>query len=76
MRELATLKLDRGEELRVEVDTDDLGAEEIMVHRAADNARATNGDFLAVLKDHLAHAKPHPAGTTDRLLEADRRRPY
>lgn len=30
---------------------------------------------LVVLNDHLATAKRHPAGTTDRLLQADRERP-
>jgi hypothetical protein len=32
--------------------------------------------LLAVIDEHLAGAAPHPAGTTDRLLEADRLRPY
>jgi hypothetical protein len=47
LREKATLKLDNGAELRVELDSED-----------------------------LATAKRHPAGTNDRLLEADRERPY
>jgi hypothetical protein len=29
-----------------------------------------------VLMAHLATAKPHPAGTTDGLLQGDRDRPY
>lgn len=76
MREPATLKLDRGDELRVEVDPEDLDGEEIVVRRATDDGAAAPPDFLAVIDRHLATAKRHPAGTTDRLLEADRQRPY
>jgi hypothetical protein len=76
MREPATLKLDRGDELRVEVDPEDLDGEEIVVRRAVDGGTAAPPDWLAVIDRHLATAKRHPAGTTDRLLEADRLRPY
>jgi hypothetical protein len=73
MREPATLKLDAGEEVRVEVDREDLSHDAIVVHRAA----ATSGDrrhLLEVIDDHLAHSTPSPAGTTDRLRQADRDR--
>lgn len=76
MREPATLKLDRGDELRVEVDSEDLDGEEIVVRRRVDDGVAQLADRLAVIDKHLATAKRHPAGTTDRLLEADRQRPY
>lgn len=76
MREPATLKLDRGDELRVEVDPEDLDGEEIVVRRATDDGAAAPADLLAIIDRHLATAKRHPAGTTDRLLEADRQRPY
>jgi len=77
MREKATLKLDNGTELRVELDSEDLDHEEIVVRRASDNGTtAGGGGLIAVLSDHLATAKRHPAGTTDRLLQADRERPY
>jgi hypothetical protein len=77
MREKATLKLDNGDELRVELDSEDLDHDEIVVRRASDNGGATVGSgLIAVLDEHLATAKRHPAGTTDRLLQADRERPY
>jgi hypothetical protein len=75
MRERATLRLRTGEELGVEVDRDDLDRDEIIVHRVEDHQAATVA-LLAVIDEHLASATPHPAGTTDRLLEADRLRPY
>jgi len=77
MREKATLRLDNGAELRVELDSEDLDREEIVVRRESDNGgEATAGSLIAVLREHLATAKRHPAGTTDRLLQADRERPY
>lgn len=76
MREKATLKLDNGAELRVELDSEDLDHEEIVVRRSADNGATTGRGLIAVIDEHLATAKRHPAGTTDRLLEADRERPY
>lgn len=75
MRERATLRLANGEELGVEVDPDDLDRDEILVRRTSNDAAEPNG-LLAVIDEHLATAAPHPAGTTDRLLEADRLRPY
>ncbi len=76
MREKATLKLDSGGELRVEVDREDLDRDEIVVRRASANGSPGAGDLIAVIDEHLATAKRHPAGTTDRLLRADRERPY
>jgi len=76
MRERATLRLDAGDELRVEVERDDLAREEIVVRRAGENVPATRDGLLAVIDEHLASAEPHAAGTTDRLLVADRQRPY
>jgi len=75
MREKATLKLDNGAELRVELDSEDLDHEEIVVRRASDNGAEAGGGLIAVIDEHLATAKRHPAGTTDQLLEADRERP-
>jgi hypothetical protein len=76
MRERATLRLDAGDELRVEVDRDDLGHEEIVVRRADENGHTGSTGLLAAIDEHLPAASPHSAGTTDRLLEADRQRPY
>jgi hypothetical protein len=76
MREKATLKLDAGEELRVEVDREDLDRDEIVVRRASDDGARTAGDLVAVIDEQLATATRRPAGTTDRLLQADRERPY
>ncbi|MGP0039005.1 MAG: hypothetical protein ACLP4R_31250 [Solirubrobacteraceae bacterium] len=75
MREGATLKLDSGEEVRVDVDRDDLDRDEIVVRRTA-QPTPSRDNLLAWIDQHLATAKPHPAGTTDRFLEADRERPY
>ena len=74
MREPATLKLDTGEELQVEVDREDLDHDEIVVHRAEAPSR-NRRRLLKVVDDHLAHSTPSPAGTTDRLRQADRDRP-
>ena len=76
MRERATLRLDAGDELRVEVERDDLVREEIVVRRAVENVSAARDGLLVAIDEHLASAKPHAAGTTDRLLAADRQRPY
>jgi len=75
MREGATLKLDSGEELRVDLERDDLEHDEIVVRRMAEPTPSRD-EFLAWIDHHLATAKRHPAGTTDRFLEADRERPY
>ncbi len=76
MRTKATLQLDDGEVLRVEVERDDLSRDEIVVHRTTEDGTRLGGDLLATLDRILKDAKPHPAGTTDRLLQADRERPY
>jgi hypothetical protein len=76
MREKATLKLDNGAELRVELDSEDLDHEEIVVRRASENGAQADDDLIAVIDEHLKTAKRHPAGTIDRLLQADRERPY
>jgi hypothetical protein len=75
MREGATLKLDSGEEVRVDVDREDLEHEEIVVRRTAEPTPSRE-NLLAWIDQHLATAKQHPAGTTDRYLQADRERPY
>jgi hypothetical protein len=74
MREPATLKLDAGEEVRVEVDREDLNHDAIVVHRAEAPSRDRR-QLLKVIDNHLAHSTPSPAGTTDRLRQADRERP-
>jgi hypothetical protein len=75
MRERATLRLADGEELGVEVDREELDRDDIVVHRIAEPAATPDG-FLMVIDEHLESAASHPAGTTDRLLEADRLRRY
>lgn len=76
MRELATLRLDTGREVRVEVVREDAAGDEIVVRRTAADHTTPKRDLIAVIDAHLATATRHPAGTTDRLLAADRDRPY
>jgi hypothetical protein len=76
MRERATLKLDSRDEVRVPVDRDDLAHDEIVVRRADNGSSAAPSVLLGIVDEHLASAARHPAGTTDRLLSADRLRPY
>ena len=45
------------------------------MRRASDDGTEAGDDSIAVLDEHLKTAKRHPAGTTDRLLQADRERP-
>jgi len=71
MREGATLRLDSGTELHVDVETDDLNGSEIVVRRSAEGAQPL-ADRLAVLDDIIATGRPHPAGTTDAWLAHDR----
>ena len=75
MRERATLRLETGEELDVELERDDLERDEIVVRRSGGRPQS-HAERLAVIDEIIANAKPHPAGTTDRLLQADRDRPY
>ena len=75
MREEATLKLDSGLEVRVDLDREDLDRDEIVVRRIPE-AEPSRDELLAWIDQHLATAERHPAGTTDRHLEADRERPY
>jgi hypothetical protein len=60
----------------LQVDSDDLDGEEFVVRRAVGEGPPKLADRLALVDRHLATAKRHPAGTTDRLLEANRQRPY
>lgn len=76
MRERATLKLDAGDTVRVEVDRDDLHRDEIVVRRADNGSPSADVGLLKLVDEHLAGAAPHAAGTTDRQLAADRLRPY
>jgi stress response protein YsnF len=76
MREPATLKLDAGEEVRVEVDREALERDEIVVRRTDDRATRAADELLGIVDAHLASAASHAAGTTDRLIAADRQRPY
>ncbi|WP_249019632.1 hypothetical protein [Conexibacter sp. S30A1] len=73
MREGAALRLDSGEELRFDIDRDGLARDEPVLRRPAANAGPLK-DRLAVLDSIIATALPRPAGTTDRLLAADRER--
>jgi hypothetical protein len=75
--ERATLRLDTGDEVPVEVVREDAARDEIVVRRTGGVRKAVPGrNFLSVVDAHLARAVPHAAGTTDRLLAADRQRPY
>lgn len=76
MGERATLRLDSGREVRVEVVREDADREEIVVRRADDRESRRRSNLIAVIEEHLATATPHASGTTDRLLAADRERPY
>jgi hypothetical protein len=64
MRQTATLKLDTGEELRVDLDRGDLERDEIVVRRAP-NAVASLEERLAVVDQIISTVTPRPAGTTD-----------
>jgi hypothetical protein len=62
--------------VRVEVVREDADRDEIVVRRAAGGELAGRPDLVAVVREHLATAAPHASGATDRLLAADRDRPY
>jgi hypothetical protein len=77
MGEHATLHLDGGDEVPVEVFREDTDRDEIVVRRTGATRRAAAPrDLVAAVDAHLASATPHPAGSTDRALAADRQRPY
>lgn len=76
MRESATLRLTDGREVAVELDSDDLDQEQIIVHRVEPPEVKTMAAFLKTVDAHRATATPHPAGTTDRLIEEDRSRDF
>jgi hypothetical protein len=75
MREPATLVLSNGEKIKGEIDREALAADDIVLHRAPNEAEPA-AKLAAALREHLKTAERHPAGTTDRLLQADRNRPY
>lgn len=75
MREAATLKLDNGAEIRVDLDPADLGRDEITLRRISPEEKPLAAK-LAVIDRIIAAAEPHPTGTTDRLLATDRDRVY
>lgn len=74
MREFATLHLDTGRQVRVEVVRENAEVGEIVVRRSPTRGTAPTRDLIAVIDAHLQGAVRHPAGTTDRLLAADRDR--
>lgn len=77
MLERATLRLDTGDEVPVEVVREDVASEEIVVRRTGAARKATRTrNLIAAIDAHLASAVPHPAGSTDRALAADQQRPY
>lgn len=76
MAERGTLRLDTGREVRVEIVKTSRDGDEMVVRAAPDTPSAPAADLLAIIDAHLATATPHAAGTTDRLLAADRDRPY
>lgn len=71
MREGATLKLDNGTEVRVDVDPADLEHDEIVLRRMTAGSQRLE-QRLAALDRVIAAAPQRPAGTTDRQLAADR----
>ena len=77
MGERATLRLDTGNEVSVEVVREDVDRDEIVVRRTdADGRAASKRTLVAAVDAHLEGAVHHAAGTTDRLLAADRGRLY
>jgi hypothetical protein len=76
MGERATLRLADGREVRVEVIREDADGDEIVVRRLGVEAEPSAEDLVAAVDAHLARASAHAAGTTDRLLAADRDRRY
>ena len=64
---------DKKLELNVKTNRD---GDEMLVRASPDAPPAPTADLLAIIDAHLATAAPHAPGTTDRLLAADRDRPY
>jgi len=75
MRQCATLMLDSGEILRVDVEPEDLARDEFLVRVVAASPK-THAERLAIIDAIIASAEPRPAGTTDAAVETDRIRPY
>lgn len=75
MRQCATLMLDSGEILRVDVEPEDLARDEFLV-RVVGASPKTHAERLAIIDAIIASAEPRPAGATDAAVEADRIRPY
>jgi hypothetical protein len=71
MRELATLTLDSGEVLRVDVEPEDLVRDEFLVRVVATSPK-THAERLAIVDEIIASAEPRPAGTTDACTLADK----
>jgi hypothetical protein len=77
MLERATLRLDTGDEVPVEVVRENTDRDEIVVRRTgAARKAAPTRNLVAAVDAHLAIATPHAAGSTDQALAADRQRPY
>lgn len=74
MADRGTLRLDSGREVRVEVAKTKRDGDEMLVRAIPDPPPAPTADLLTIIDAHLATAAPHAAGTTDRLLAADRDR--
>lgn len=70
MRERATLRLDAGDELRVEVDRDDPDRSEIVVRRTEEPPPDNGLGLLSAIDAHLADAAPRPAGGLTRPAPA------
>ena len=71
--ERAILRLDTGDEVPVEIVREHADRDEIVIRRTRAARKATpTRNLVAAVDAHLASATPHPAGSTDRALEADR----
>lgn len=76
MAERGTLRLDTGDEVRVEVVKKNRDGDEIVVRATSDESMTPKADLLAIIDAHLETATSHRAGTTDRLLAVDRGQSY
>lgn len=65
-----------GDEVRIEVVRANHDGDEIVVRTTSEEAPAAAADLLAIIDAHLVTARPHAAGTTDRLLSGERGRAY